>query len=448
MANEALLFLKKLGLAEESTFGAGTVTDATKLLAMREDGIAVGLSPQVIYPGRISGRASKKTAILGTLAPKFTIPAYAFPTGLSLSLLKAAFGQVSSAEVASFTVTTGSNDKINFTEDGGAEKTATLTAGTYKMGANSGVALSLCKEIKDQLEAANDTAATYTVTFNVTTGILTVTKNSGVFVLKFSTGANAALSARTLLGFGAVDTSSAIAAVAATALVAVYDHTFTPLDATTYGLSAGLTVQTKLADGKVFDLLDTVVDVLKLSYKPNQELWIDAECEARVPAVSVATLAALTEETTSPFLYSQLGFTVGGSDHKLSALEVSYGNNYKKDLFVNSQYRSKFPRGGFREVSGTFTMELADSRAYDIYTAFLAGTQPALVATFTAAASAIKTGFTYTWTQTMPKVQYNLESIPGGGGEATPDAPIPFMMLDDGSIGEMRIVVRNNEATV
>ncbi|HYF53116.1 MAG TPA: hypothetical protein VEA41_02530, partial [Salinarimonas sp.] len=280
MSNEALLIYKKFGFRLESTFGAGTITDATQLLALRENGIAPAINPQLIVPGRISGRASKKQAILGTLAPKYTIPAFGYPTGLTMDLLKLAFGQVSSAEVASFTVDS-TNNKINFTEDGGAEKTATLTSGTYKMGADSSVALSLCKEVKDQLEAANDTAATYTVTFAVATGILTITKNSGVFVLKFSTGANAATSARTLLGYGAVDTSSAISAVAGTAVVAVYDHTFTPLDAITYGLSAGMTGQMKLADGKVFDVLDGVIDVLKLSFKPNQELWLDADVEAR-----------------------------------------------------------------------------------------------------------------------------------------------------------------------
>lgn len=447
MSQEALLIYKKLGIAIESDWAQGTITAATKLLAMRENGTILGLQAQNIVPPRISGRASYKAGYLGTLAPKFTIPAYAFPTGDTLKLIKLGMGQVSSAEVASFTVD-NTNNKINFTEDGGDEKTATLTNGTYVMGASSAVSASLCLEIKTQLEASNDTAATYTVTFNVTTGILTITKNSGVFVLKFSTGANASTSARTLLGYGSVDTSSAISAVAGTAVVAVYDHTFTHLDALTYGISAGMTAQIKLADGKVYDVLDAVVDVLKFSYKPNQELYLDADCEARRIADSVATLASLTEESSSPLLYSQLAFTVGGSAHALSALEVVVNNNLKKDMFVNSQYRKRFVRNGFRDVTGTFTMDLADSQAYAIYDAFIAGTQPALVATFTGATSGIKTGFAYTITKTLSKVQYNLEAVPGGGGQAAPDAPIPFRALDDGTNGELKVVVRNATATV
>ena len=447
MANEALLHYKKLGFSIESDWAQGTITAATKLLAMRDNGVIVGLNRQLVKPGRISGRASYKQSFMGTHAPKFTIPTFAYPNGLTPKLLKLAFGQVSSVEVASFTITNGSNDSIDFTEDGGGEVTADLTAGTYKAGASSADAGTLCALIKTQMEAVNG-AATYTVTFSTTTKKFTITKNSGVFVLKWATGTNTATSAKTTLGFTNADTSSAIAATSDSTVEIVWDHTFTPLDALTYGLSAGMTAQVKLADGKVFDILDSVIDILKLSFKPNQELWVDAECEARTIADSVATLASLTEETVAPLLFSQLAFTVGGSSHELAALDISFGNNLKKDMFVNSANRSKFVRNGFREVKGTFTMSLADSQAYAIYDAFLAGTQPALVATYTGAASGIKTGFAYTLTHTLPKVQYNLENVPGGGGAAAPDAPIPFVALDDGSTGEMSIVVRNNESTL
>lgn len=446
MANEALLHYKKIGIQEESDFAAGTITAATRLLALRDNGIILGLNRQNVRPGRVSGRASLKQSFLGTYAPKFTIPTFGYPVGLAPKLLKMGLGSLSSVEVASFVVTNGANDSIDFTEDGGAELTADLTAGTYKIGTASSEAGTLCALIKTQMEAVNG-ASTYTVTFSMTTKLLTITKSTGVFVLKWATGTNAATAADTLLGFAA-DTASAIAATAPTALEVVWDHTITPLDAYTYGLSKGMTSQIKLADGKVFDALDGVIDVLKLSYKPNQELWIDAEVEARLYATSAADLASVTEETVAPLLFSQLVYTVGGTTTPISGLEISYGNNLKKDLFVNSEKRSRFPRNGFREVKGTFTLDLADSAAYDIYDAFLAGTQPALVATFTGATSGIKTNFSYTITITLAKVVYDMESIPGGGGQAAPDAPIPFTALDDGSSGELKIVLRNNSATI
>ena len=446
MSNEALLHSKKMGIQEESDWAAGTITAATRLLPLREAGIILGLQRQHIRPGRISGRASLKQSFLGTYAPKFTIPTFGYPVGGVLKLLKMALGSLTTAEVASFAVSAGVNDKIDFTEDGGAEVTATLTAGTYAMGTSSAVAGSLCALIKAQMEAVNG-ASTYTVTFSTTTGLVTITKSSGVFVLLWATGTNAATAADTLLGFAA-DTASAIAATAPTALVAVYDHTIKPLDAYIYGLSAGMTAQIKLADGKVFDALDAVVDVLKMSYKPNQELWYDAECEGRLYADSSADLASLSEETIAPLTFAQLGYTVGGVAHEISALEINYSNNLKKDLFVNSEKRSKFPRNGFRAVSGSFTMDITDSRAYAIYTDFLAGTQPALVATFTAAASSIKTGYTYTITKTLGKVAYDLEAVPGGGGQAAPEGSAPFTALDDGTNGELKIVVRTHQATI
>ena len=444
--NEALLHYKKIGIQEEADWAAGTITAATRLLPLRESGIVLGLNRQQIRPPRISGRASLKQSFLGTYAPKFTIPTFGYPVGGALKLLKMALGSLSSVEVASFTVSSGVNDKIDFTEDGGVEVTATLTAGTYKAGASSAEAGSLCALIKTQMEAVNDTA-TYTVTFSMTTKLFTITRSTGVFVFKWATGTNALTAADTLLGFAA-DTASAIAAVSATALEVVWDHTITPLDAYTYGLSKGMTAQVKLADGKVYDALDAVIDVLKLSYKPNQELWIDAECEGRLYATSSADLAALTEETVAPLLFSQLVYTVGGVAHELTGLEIQYGNNLKKDMFVNSEKRSKFPRNGFRAVSGSFMLDLADSRAYAIYDAFLAGTQPALVGTFTGAASGIKTGFSYSIAVTLGQVAYDMESVPGGGGQAAPEASIPFTALDNGSTGELQIVVRTNQSTI
>ena len=440
MANEALLHYKKIGIKIESDWAQGTVTAATKLLAMRDQGVIIGINRQIVKPGRISGRASYKQSYLGTDAPKYTIPAFAYPTGDTLKLLKLAFGQVSSAEAASFVVSSGVNDKIDFTEDGGGAVAATLAAGSY-------TSTTFATEVKTKMEAVNG-ASTYTVSYSTSTKKWTITKNSGVFVIKWATGTNTATSARSLLGFTAADTSSAIAAVSDSTVEFVYDHTFTPLDAITYGLSAGMTAQIKLADSKVYDVLDSVVDTLKLSYKPNQELWIDADCEARVVSDSVATLAALTEESVSPLLFSQLAYTVGGSSHELAALDVTYANNLKKDMFINSAHRYKFPRNGFRDVSGTFVLPLTDSRAYAIYDAFLAGTQPELIGTFTGATDGIKTGFQYTVTITLPKVQYHPEAVPGSGGAAAPDAPIPFMALDDGTNGELKIVVRNNETTV
>lgn len=103
------------------------------------------------------------------------------------------------------------NDYIDFTEDGGAEISAQLTAGTYPVGASSSEAGTLCALIKTQMEAVNG-ASTYTVTYSGTTDKITITKNSGVFVLKFASGANTLKNASQILGFSVSNTASAISA--------------------------------------------------------------------------------------------------------------------------------------------------------------------------------------------------------------------------------------------
>lgn len=449
MSKEALLIYKVAGLSEESDWAQGTITAATKLLPLRDAGVVLGLAPTLIQPARLTGRAGLRQTILGTVAPSFTVPAFGYPVGIGLKLLKAGLGQVTSTEQASFTVQAGVNDKINFTEDGGAERTATLTPGTYIMGTTSATASTLCKEIKDRLEDAPSSAGTYTVTFNQTTKLITIAVSGGaaVFVLNFSTGANAATSARTLLGYGSVDTVSGASATAGTAVEIVFQHVISILDAIQYGLTKGLTAQVKLADSTVYDILDCVVNSLAISYAPNQELHFDAELQARRVETSLATLSGLTSPAVNPLVYSQAAFTIGGSSISLSKLDIAFNNNLKTDLMVNSRYRSKFVRAGLRTVTGMFAFDITDSNTYDLFDDFLADAAgAALVATFTG--GTIKSGHSYAIAFNMPSVKFNFESVPGGGGLDAPAGEVPFIALDDGSTGELQITVTNNEASV
>jgi len=450
MANEALGVYKKMGVDLESDWAQGTITSATELLPLREDGIAIGMGPSIIRPARIQGDAVRKFSKLGTLAPKLSIPLFGYPHGSVMDIILAAFGTVVSTEVASFTVTLDTNDMIDFNE-GGAELHATLTPGTYAAGATSAVAGSLCALIKAQLESAG--AGTYTVSYSASTKKFTIVKSTGTFEILWKTGVsgsdNADESAADLLGFtDSADDTGALTYTADTATEHVYDHVFTIAGATTYGLSKGLTSQILMATGKVYDVLDGVVDSLKFSMAPNEELMLDAEVEARLVADSSDTLAAVTAPTADALLYSQLVFSVASDPRDVAGFEVTLNNNFKKDLHVNGQYRSRFPRNALAEISGQFTLDLADSVSYAIYDAMIAGTQPALSAIFTGATNSIKTGFHYTYTLNMYQVQYNLEEIPGGGGEDAPVATIPFECYDDGTNGALKCTVRNNESAI
>jgi hypothetical protein len=110
----------------------------------------------------------------------------------------------------SLVVTAGVNDTIDFTENGGAQLSATLTPGTYPLGATSAESGTLCALIKTQMQAVG--TLVYTVTWNASTDELTISSGSGVFVIKFNSGTNTAKNASPVMGFSGNDTASGASA--------------------------------------------------------------------------------------------------------------------------------------------------------------------------------------------------------------------------------------------
>jgi hypothetical protein len=99
-----------------------------------------------------------------------------------------------------FIIESGINDKIDF-NIGGSELTATLTAGTYGSGTL------MCAQIVSAFEAAEDTGI-YSATYSPLTAKFTITKSTGTFQIKWSTGSHASQGAGATLGFSADDTGS------------------------------------------------------------------------------------------------------------------------------------------------------------------------------------------------------------------------------------------------
>jgi len=217
-------FLKQLGLAKESVRGAVEVLP-TKWVAVTPDS-ELNYSVALLDDPSVRGIMSKYPSIAGMYSGTGSIkfPLRASDIGEFIQML---IGNPTTTENTAFVVQAGVNDKINFTEDGGAEVTATLTAGSYAMGTSSAQAGTLCALIKAQMEVVNG-ADTYTVTYSRTTRKLTITKSAGVFVAKWSTGTNTLISAKTLLGF-TVDTASAISCVSdSTTSYPAFSHAFKP----------------------------------------------------------------------------------------------------------------------------------------------------------------------------------------------------------------------------
>lgn len=101
-------------------------------------------------------------------------------------------------------IITASNRYIDMVvSSGGAEKTASLSLGEYTPS-------ELAAEISTKMTSAAADGNTYTASYSQTTGLWTISTNGIFLSLLFSTGSNAANSARNILGFTGYDKTGAI----------------------------------------------------------------------------------------------------------------------------------------------------------------------------------------------------------------------------------------------
>jgi hypothetical protein len=92
------------------------------------------------------------------------------------------------------------NSKIDFTE-GGSQRTATLTSGSYSP-------TTLCTEIASKLTAAG--TKTYTATFNSITRKFSIVQGGTIFSLLFGSGSNAYVSSSGVLGYDVQDLTGSV----------------------------------------------------------------------------------------------------------------------------------------------------------------------------------------------------------------------------------------------
>ena len=138
-----------------------------------------------IYKNLIRGAEIVSTSP-GTQHPQFPVE-YCQDDALCLPL-RSRHG--ASSGNGRFVVEAGVNNKIDF-DEGGAELTATLTAGTY-------TGATLADEVRTQMEAAG---GEYVVTYSESTGKFTIVRAAGNFTIRWNTGSNKAVDASDLLGF-------------------------------------------------------------------------------------------------------------------------------------------------------------------------------------------------------------------------------------------------------
>lgn len=160
----------------------------------------------------------------------------------------------SNASITGFVFTTGSNDGVRFSVDGGTSwLTASLitdgglTSGNAATGAEAGAG------VKAALEAANGISDTYDVSYNDQTGAFTITNstgNTGTLVLDWSSALSTSAS---LLGFDPVSSGSIAAGSSDESDVAAGDFTLAKAGDTS-NFSTPMTVYDSLGNGHLVTL--------------------------------------------------------------------------------------------------------------------------------------------------------------------------------------------------
>lgn len=323
------------------------------------------------------------------------------------NLLMGTFGTDTPAEVASFIVT-NANNKIDFKENGGTTRNATIANATYAMGASSAVNGSLCKAVKTALEAAAGATLTYTVTYSFTTKKMTITASSTTVQILWLTGANNANAAYAVLGWTKADTSAAIAITSdSTTSVAVWGHTFTRLS------NAQLPSYSWWFDkgAKFPQFTGCMVNKLDLACKAGDFLMADSDWVAQ-GYDDTGSSKAPSYSAVPPFKFDQLVVKLDTTlNLNYESVKVSFDNMVQADHVLNSSiYPGKIYSKGFR-VTVNLDLVVEDTTQY---AKFLGGTQAALNLAWTSAAdiSGAASGNKYALTLDISSMAYSVASYP------------------------------------
>jgi len=372
-----------LAFGKESTYG--TAVARTNLICINSDGLAVEEESIVseclhadfndiddMYRGNVNASGDIE---------------YEMRYEGSELLIENLLGTKTTTEQAAIVID-ATNNKIDFTEDGGAELTATLSSSTYILGASSATSGTLCAEIKTALEAAG--AGTYTVSYSRTTKKMTIEVSTGAsaFVLKWNTGTNTLVNAAITLGWvRTADTVSGASAVAPNTIESVFKHSF-KRSADTDNLQVGLTMEllmdsnlatakSRLYEGCLINSMDFSIEA---GGKLMASMAILAEDES---LLDTETVSALTYTKKSIALAKQGALSYGGSGETavVSAFACTIGANLKDDRYgIGSDLRKKPLPNGKMEITGTMTIEFEGKTKYDD---FRNNTTKAVAITFT-----------------------------------------------------------------
>lgn len=133
--------------------------------------------------------------------------------------------------------------------------------------------------------------------------------------------------------------------------------------------------------------------------------------------------------TQEPFIFNEGAITVAGSPVSAKSFSVKGDGKLATDRrFIGGAQKEPIA-GDFTDFSGSLGLEFTGLTEWG---AAIAGTQQALVATFTSPTVIPTTATYFSLTITMPAVEF-LEAKPNVGGPGLVPLTLPFRVLDNGS---------------
>ncbi len=400
--------LRTMGLAKEPSVGTLTVppTDFLRFIP-----------PDSFYP-KIAPLDSKAIGSLPDDLIKVT-QGPADLNGMKLKLevepenvgevFEACFGLDATTEVASFIIGS-STHSIDFKEDGGTERHATIASSTYIMGSSSATPSSLCLAVKTALEAASGATGTYTVTYSTSTKKMTIAVGGAIAAVQilWLTGANQATGAYSILGWTHVDTASAASVTSAsTTTVPVFTHTFVRqavAQLPTYSFWFDKNPLYPQFAGCMLNKLD--IDIKAKEFVHADTEWVGLSYDA------TGITHSPTYSPIKPFRFNQAVVKIDGSSIlNYDNIKVSIDNMVKADhALASTIYPAKIYSEGMRvEVSMDLFFEDATQ-----YNKFLAGTTCSLevILTHSDDISGAASGQKYILDITIPVVFYKTANLP------------------------------------